>query len=305
MNALRRACCAALLGHALPAWADGSALRIGVTAVILADQSAFLARWARDLQRYVQLPVRFVVRDEYRPVMDLLLGGAIDAAWICGYPYVQHAAQLQLLAVPIYQGAPLYRAYLIRAQGEASIRGWGDLRGRVLAISDPLSNSSWLVAQHALHEAGVPPDALRRSFYTHGHRHVCEAVAVGLADAGAIDGYVWDTMHKLGIPAARKTEVVWRSPQYGFPPMVARAGPLSLGLRRLQARLLSMTRDDEGRALLAALNLDAFAQPTADLYRSIGVLAATVPGSGLGATPRTVSATPHLVALRRRAAGVH
>lgn len=303
MDAVRRSCCAALLGAAWPVRADAS-LRIGVTAVILADQSAFLARWARDLERHAGQPVRFVVRDEYRPVMDLLLGGELDAAWICGYPFVQHASALQLLAVPVYQGAPLYRAYLIRARGDAAVRGWGDLRGRVLAMSDPLSNSGWLVAQHALREAGVAPDALRRGFFAHGHRHVCEAVAVGLADAGAIDGYVWDTMLKLGMTAARDTEVVWRSPLYGFPPLVTRAGPLSGRLHHLRARLLSMPSDDEGRALLAALNLDGFTVPDASLYEPIHALAAAVPGSGVEPQLRAArAASPDAHGLRSTQAG--
>lgn len=280
MDAVRRSCCAALMGAALPLRAEVP-LHIGVTAVILADQSAFLARWSHDLGRHCGRPVRFVVREEYQPVMDMLLRRELDAAWVCGFPYVRHAQALQLLAVPVYEGAPQYRSYLIRARGTDAVNGWRDLRGRVLAMSDPLSNSGWLVAQHALREAGVAPGELRRGFFAHGHRHVAEAVAVGLADAGAIDGYVWDTMSKLGLAAARDTEVVWRSPPYGFPPLVAPAGPLSSGLRQLCARLLAMQHDDEGRALLEALNLDGFVVADADLYEPIRALAAKVPGSGV------------------------
>ena len=43
----------------------------------------------------------------------MLLAGQIDAAWICGYPYVRHRDDFALLAVPIWRGQPLYQSYLI------------------------------------------------------------------------------------------------------------------------------------------------------------------------------------------------
>ena len=108
-----------------------SRLRIGLTAVILADQAAFLARWADYLSQRLEAQVTFVSRDQYQAVHDLLFSGQIDAAWTCGYPFVRFQSQLQLLAVPLYQGKPLYQSYLIRpASGEAGVRGWADLATR-------------------------------------------------------------------------------------------------------------------------------------------------------------------------------
>lgn len=259
----------------------GGALRIGVTAVILADQAAFLARWADHLQARTGSAVQFFVREEYQPVLESLLARELDAAWICGFPYVRHRRDLQLLAVPTFRGRPLYQSYLIRTRGQASIQGWADLRGRVLAMSDPLSNSGWLVAQAQLRAAGLGEQDLRRGFFAHGHRHVAEAVAAGLADAGAIDGYVWETMHARGLDAARETEVVWRSPWYGFPPIVAPADHEPASLRALRDALLAMRGDAQARGLLDALNLDGFAAATPALYDSIRELARGVPGAGV------------------------
>ena len=89
-------------------------LRIGLTAVILADQAAFLARWADYLSQRLDARVAFTSRDQYQAVHDLLNSGQVDAAWTCGFPFVRFQPQLQLLAVPIYRGQPLYQSYLIR-----------------------------------------------------------------------------------------------------------------------------------------------------------------------------------------------
>lgn len=256
----------------------GTALRVGLTAVILSDQAAFLARWSDYFGRHAGLNVSFIARESYQGILDLLLSDQLDAAWICGYPYVKHQSQLQLLAVPTFRGAPRYQSYLIRTKG-GSVQGWKDLRGQVLAYSDPLSNSGWLVAQMQLRRAGLAPRDLRRSFFAHGHRNVAEAVATGLAQAGCIDGYVWETMQSQGMPSIGRTEVVWKSAEFGFPPVVARTGNRSGALAALGTALIRMPGDPVGRDLLKALNLSGFTTATPALFDSIRELANVVHGN--------------------------
>jgi phosphonate transport system substrate-binding protein len=252
-------------------------LRIGLTAVILADQSAFLARWSDYLAVRLGSPVVFVARESYQGILDLLFADQLDAAWICGYPYVLHQAQLQLLAVSLYQAAPLYQSYLITGQGAAAtIKGWGDLKQHVLAYSDPLSNSGWLVAQAQMRAVGLSSRDLRREFFAHGHRNVAEAVAAGLAHAGCIDGYVWETMQLQKMPLAAKTQVVWKSAYYAFPPVVARLDNAHPKLPKLGQSLMAMQDDLHGLELLRALNLTGFTKATPAMYDSIKKLATSV-----------------------------
>ena len=258
-------------------------LRIGLTAVILADQAAFLARWADYLGQRTGIRVSFAVRDEYQAILEQLASGQLDAAWICGYPFIRHQAHLRLLAVPLYRGVPLYESYLIRRPSDPHIQGWPDLSGKVFAYSDPLSNSGWLVAQGELAAAGLGAQSLKRAFFAHGHRHVAEAVASGLADAGSIDGYVWETMKAQKMAAALQTEVIWRSRPHAFPPIVAPAGSSAAGLGALARTLQAMPNDAVGRELLKALNLDGFVPGKVQWYESIRQLARRVPGSGVQA----------------------
>jgi phosphonate transport system substrate-binding protein len=256
-------------------------LRVGLTAVILADQAAFLARWSDYFAQRAGLQVSFAVRDEYQAILEQIGSGQLDAAWICGYPYVRHQKNLRLLAVPLYKGTPSYESYLIRRPGDRRIQGWQDLTDKVFAYSDPLSNSGWLVAQGEMAGAGVAPQSLRRAFFAHGHRHVAEAVAAGLADAGSIDGYVWETMKLQKMAAARQSEVIWRSRPHAFPPIVVPAGRVSQPLQALSKTLQAMPNDALGQALLKALNLDGFVQGQDSWYDSIRQLARRVPSSGV------------------------
>lgn len=252
-------------------------LRVGLTAVILADQAAFLTRWSDYLGSRMGVPLVFVARESYQNILDLLLTDQLDAAWICGYPFVLHQSRLQLLATPLFHDKPFYQSYLIGQQGRrALLSGWSDLKNQVLAYSDPLSNSGWLVAQAQLRAVGLAPRDLRRSFFAHGHRNVAEAVASGLAQAGCIDGYVWETMQLQKMAVVEQTEVLWRSDWYAFPPMVAKRNDNNPALRALGDALQTMTADAQGTSLLRDLNLTGFAKPDAALFMPIKALATSV-----------------------------
>lgn len=252
------------------AWANGKRLRIGLTPVILADQVAFLSRWGRYLSERVGCEVSFVARESYQVILDMLAADQLDVAWICGYPYVRQESKFSLLAVPLYQDKPHYQSYLIRSKSaNSSIQGWNDLRDRVLAYSDPLSNSGWLVAQAQLAKVNLKSRDLKRTFFAHGHRNVVESVAAQLADAGSVDGYVWETMRLQGMNAVAMTEVVWKSEFFGFPPLVTRKGVAHQYFEKLQTALLAMPQDKVGEALLRAMNLNGFTAGTSKIFDSI------------------------------------
>jgi phosphonate transport system substrate-binding protein len=252
-----------------PALAVASApLRFATTPVFLDDEARSLQRWQAYLQARLGRPVEFVQRANYRDITELLLSGAVDCAWVCGFPYVRHRDALHLVAVPLYQRKPLYQAYVIVPRDDYRSRSIVDLKNQVFAYSDPDSNSGWLAPQIALRDRGINPAGFfRRTFYTWGHRKVVQAVAVGLAQGGAVDGYVWDTLARSHADLTGATRIVERYGPFGFPPIVARTETPVLG--QLRQVLLDMPGDAEGRALLGLLNLDGFVSGTPALFASI------------------------------------
>lgn len=245
-------------------------LRFGTTPVFLDDQLGFLARWAAYLSAAVGRPVEFVSRRSYRDIMGLLRGQELEAAWICGFPWVVNKAWLHGLAMPLYRGEPLYQSYLIVPASDSATTSLADLRGRVFAYSDPDSNSGWLVPRTTLMKAGLDPERhFARTFYTWGHRNVVSAVAAGLAQGGAVDGYVWDTLQRLAPALVAQTRVAWRSERYGFPPLAVRATLDAATEQGLRAALQGMPDDAAGRGLLDELNLSGFGEFRAEVFDSI------------------------------------
>ena len=263
-----------------PAAAEERVIRIGVTPVILKDQSGFLDAWRDYLEDHAGHQVEFVRRGTYGEIVDLALRERIHFAWLCGFPYVREDGSLDLLAVPVYQGEPRYQSYIIVGEGSRSVDGLEGLEGAVFAFSDPNSNSGWLYPETRLLEQGHTSDGFfSRTFFTYGHRNVVEAVAQGLADAGAVDGYVWETLRQRRPELTDRTRVIEKSPQFGFPPLVA-TGAADDDMRALfRDALRDMSSDPRGQQLLEALNLDGFTDGEDAWFDGIRELSRRVSGN--------------------------
>jgi phosphonate transport system substrate-binding protein len=253
-----------------------TSIRIGLTPVFLDDQPSILKAWRGYLERRLNRRVTFVQRGSYREITDLLMRGDLEVAWLCGLPYIERQEQLSLVATPVYKGAPLYRSYLITS-ADGKIASWRDLAGGVFAYSDPDSNSGYLYPSYSMRQERLDPDALfRKSFFAKGHRNVVAAVASGLADAGAVDGYIWDTLARDKPELTRQTKVIERSETFGFPPLVARNDYPQQEVSALRSALMDMQASDDGRAVLKLLNIDGFIVTEPALYQRIADMARAV-----------------------------
>jgi phosphonate transport system substrate-binding protein len=233
--------------------------QIGLTPVILTDRTSFLQDWQHYFEERLGLSVSFVQRQTYREVVELLLAGHLDAAWLCGYPYVVHRDALELLAVPVFNGKPIYQSYLIVAQSDRKTQNLIDLKQKVFAYSDPDSNSGYLYPKVELIREGIEPRYFfAKTFFTWSHREVVKAVAEGVAHGGAVDGYVWETLAIVEPELTRRTRIVDKSPFFGFPPLVVMRDIPTPRADRLQQAFLDMDEDPQGISLLKKLNLDGF-----------------------------------------------
>lgn len=256
-------------------------IRFGLTPVFLTSDLELLGRLEAYLQRATGSPVVLVTRRTYQEITALLVAGELDAAWICGFPFVAHQEALQLVAVPVWRGRPLYQSYLI-IDRDRPAAGLADLRGDVHAFSDPDSNSGFLQTRAALAEAGERPDAFfSRTLFTYGHRNVIRAVSSGLAASGSVDGYVYEVVAELEPQLTRGTRILRASAWLGFPPIAAPRQPVDgARLAALTAALLAMADAPDGQAVLAMLRLDGFAIEPATLFDPIAAKAALVAAAG-------------------------
>lgn len=264
------------LGGALAPWspsARGEArplVRMGFTPAFVHDQHALLADWRVYMERRLGFRLEFKQRDSYRETMDLLRLRQIDFAWVCDYPYLHLKDLVRLLAVPLYKGRPYYRSYVIVSAGNKTATGLKDLRNGVFAYADPLSNTGYLSPRYALRRLGEDPQQFfRKTFFTWSHKKVVEAVARGMAQGGAVDSYIWETLDRIDPALTRRTRIVERSPEYGFPPFVAHRDVAPALFEQVRNFMLTMHTDPEGTAILKRLYLDGFTRGDPGLYDGV------------------------------------
>ena len=245
-------------------------IRFAMTPAFLHDQHALLAEWRAYLEARLKRPVEFIQRDRYRETMDLLQQQKVDFAWICDYPYVVLKKDVRLMAVALNEGKPTYRAYLIVPAKDQHTRSISDLKGSVFAYADPYSNTGYLSPRFEIKRSGADPATyFKRTFFTWSHRKAIDAVAAGLAQGASVDSYVWDALNKVQPDVTAKTRIVWKSQEYGFPPLVAHRNVPEADFVLMQRVLMDMKNDSAGRALLSRLKLDGFIAGSPKLYDSV------------------------------------
>ncbi len=250
--------------------ASSRPVQIGLTPVLLTSDLELLATLRSYLERVWGKEVQIITRRTYQEITLLLVNGQIDAAWICGYPYVQFRDQLELVAVPLWNGQPLYESYVI-VDANRQAESFVDLKGDTHAFSDPDSNSGFLVTRALLTDLHAKPENFfRHHFFTYGHRNVVRAVASGLADSGSVDGYVWEVLSRVEPELTKPTRVLRRSEWLGFPPVACgKSRPSGLSVDELAAAFVGMSSDPEARRVLQMLHLDGFTRSDPSLFDTI------------------------------------
>ena len=178
--------------------------------------------------------------------------------------------ELDLLAVPEWNGEPLYQSYLItKFDREAS--KLADLKGDIHAFSDPDSNSGYLVTKALLQENGLSAESFfKKTLFTYSHRNVIRAVASGLVQSGSVDGYVWEVIREIDPDLVAGTKIVRKSDWFGFPPIaVSKRFAQTKKVNALKLAFLSSSEAEAGRAMLDYLRLTGFVNAKPALYDSV------------------------------------
>jgi phosphate/phosphite/phosphonate ABC transporter binding protein len=268
--------CAALLplvGPAAVAAGEVPApVRIAVAPMISPEETVAAYR---DLMDYLAAklgrPVQMKQRRTYQEVNDLLGTGQLEAGILCSGTYVHARRQYgaELLAVPVVNGSPTYRSYII-VRNDIGAGSFEELRGRRFAFTDPLSTSGYLYPVYTLLAMALNPrDFFAKTLFTYSHDNSIEAVAEGVVDGAAVDGLIYDYLQSNHPERVARTRVVHRSPSFGIPP-VAVPRTVSPDLKRqLREAFLGLDGDPRGREILARLGVDRFLPGDERLYDEV------------------------------------
>jgi len=263
---------------------SGRPLEIAVGAMISPEQTinAYQA-----LMDYISIklnrPVLMKQRKTYQETNELLGAGRLDAAIICSGAYVIARRQygIELLAMPVINGTPTYRSYII-VQRDSPIQSIEELKGKSFAFTDPLSNTGYLFPFYYLISKGFRAESFfSKTLFTYSHDNSIEAVAEGVVDGAAVDHLIYDYMKTIEPRMISKTRVIHKSPPFGSPPIVVPRG-IDPGLKNsLRGVFLNLDSDPRGKEILKGMGVDRFIAGDDSYYNEIRRMLKAVEEKGI------------------------
>jgi len=256
-------------------------LRIGMGAMITPrDGYVYYQRLQGYIEKKLGRPVQLVDRENYDEMNGLLESGGVDAAFICAGPYLEGKSKfnLELLAMPLVKGRPIYYSYIL-VHKDSAITSFKDLRGKAFAFTDPKSNSGKLVPTYMLAKMKETPESyFSRVEYTFGHDKSIRAVAEKIVDGAAVDSLIWEYTAINKPELTGQTRIIVKSDPYGIPPIVVRPGLNPEIKKKLKDILLSASNDPAGKEILTGMMIDAFVAGDDKNYDSIRAIKAWIEG---------------------------
>ncbi|OGC00611.1 MAG: hypothetical protein A3G35_10225 [candidate division NC10 bacterium RIFCSPLOWO2_12_FULL_66_18] len=257
-------------------------LRIAIAAMISPEETINVYQELMDyIAARLGRPVEMKQRRTYQEVNDMLGTGKLDAAILCSGPYVYAKRQygIELLAVPVINGSPTYRSYIIVPQSSTAA-SFEELHRRRFAFTDPLSTSGYLYPVYVLMSQGRQPATFfAKTLFTYSHDNSIEAVAEGVVDGAAVDSLIYDYLQGTNPSLVARTRVIHRSPPFGAQPVVVPKNLDQAIKRALRDLFLGLDQDLGGREILKNLGVDRFIQGDDSLYSSIRTMLRVVEGS--------------------------
>ncbi len=169
-------------------------IRIGVVSMITPVGTV---KYYQDIIDYISEKIGQPVEMQYRKTYDemdrMLEQGEVDAAFICGGPYVEDKMKFgaELLVVPQVDGNPFYRSFII-VHKDSDIQSFDGLRGRSFTFTDPKSNSGKLYPEYLLARRGERiEDFFEKHMYSYSHNKSVELVAKKEVDGSAVESLIY------------------------------------------------------------------------------------------------------------------
>lgn len=255
--------------------AAGKPLRIGMGAMITPKEGyVYYLKLKEYIEKKLGQPVQLVDRGNYDEMNLLLEEGGVDVAFVCAGPYVEGKQKfgMELLAMPLVKGKPVYYSYII-VPVDSPARRFEDLRGKVFAFTDPKSNSGKLAPTYMLSLMNETPQHFFATVeFTYGHDKSIRAVAEHLVDGAAVDSLIWEYTALKNPGVTAKTRILLRSEPYGIPPLVVRPGFDPQQKKKLQEILLHAAEDEDGREILKGMMIDRFVPGDDKNYETIRLM---------------------------------
>lgn len=235
------------------------------------------------------VPVKLFTPADYDGVVQGLLGGTLDMAWLGASSYAKAYLSDPESVEPVLVKTNLDGSYTYHsigfARADAGIASLADMQGKKFGFGDPNSTSGYLIPLVEIPAEGysmVPGEYFSEIVFTGGHEQTIVAVKNGDIDAGVTwadglgdwaEGYNSGALRKAsdsGIIDMNDIVEIWKSKPIAEGPIVLRKALPADVKEKMVALLLGMHEADQDCAYrIAAGETAGFVPVTHDAYQTI------------------------------------
>jgi phosphonate transport system substrate-binding protein len=212
------------------------------------------------LEQQLGRKIDIVETDSYAEVCNLLKYKEVDFAFVNPQSYIDGHKDfgMELLTAPVISGNSQSRAYII-ARDDSQVNEFKDLKGKVLALTDPKSDKMCQLPLYMLGaETGNPRKYFKNCVFSFGSDETIDVVALGLADGGLVNSVVWDYLRSKNYKYALKTKIIWKSPVFCSPPVVVHPALPQAVKDELQKAFLTANEYKKGKQALDDMMIDKY-----------------------------------------------
>ena len=210
----------------------------------------------RYLEQRTGMSVQFVPAKDYATVVQSLVKGRIDLAYLGGFTYVRAMEASGGAVIGLVQREEDRQFTSKFVTTNPTIQSLADLRGKTFAFGPLGSTSGHLMPRYFLLQAGIRPERdFHNVTYSSAHDATAAFVERGTADAGVLNASIWDKLVEQKKIDPNKVRVFATTPPYhdynwtvrgGMPPELVKKltdAFLELDARNPQhAEILSLQR---------------------------------------------------------------
>ncbi|MCF8074870.1 MAG: phosphonate ABC transporter substrate-binding protein [Desulfotignum sp.] len=193
------------------------------------------------IEALLGVPTKIYAPADYNGVIEGLLGGNLDMAWLgaSGYAkvYMTNPDAVEPVLVKINKDGSFGYYSVGFARVDSGIESLDDMKGKVFGFGDPNSTSGYLIPSIEIPQSGYsmkPGDYFKDVVFTGGHEQTIVAVFNGDINAGVtwadglgewVDGYNSGALRKAadaGLVDMTQIQEIWRSKLIPEGPIVLR-----------------------------------------------------------------------------------
>ena len=229
----------------------------------------------------------FLIEPSYRDLRRALEHGELDVAMTCTgiYTHAALAGGARLVAKPKYEGDLTYHGLLV-VRAESPVESFDDLRGKEIIFTDPESFTGHILPIAEIIRRGHDPERFfSRARFAGCHDVAIKGVDRRIADAAAVSSIKWHLMTRDDPTLADRLRVVWRSEEFGLPPVLAPPTMEDDSFSALREVFLNLHENENVSAALRELSIERFVEVSESDYRSALDVHELVKRSVEGAAP--------------------